>query len=248
MPFSFQFYEDFFIHGIPYYSNGERVKPGFSGGCLRLEDNNAEAVYDFVKYDYPVVLVEKYFNKDFDLDKYSMPIDFENSFVINGYLSPSKKKNGEYLQHTGVTFATLGIEPVYAIMNGEISKVLNTSLNDNGFGNTLIIKHEEDVYSLYAHLSVFKKVFLVGSKIKKGEIIGYTGMSGYGCNQYWKLENNGCDQNDILNPNLYFEIKKDNVVYNPFGGKVCDGDYCYEYSLKYPRQYGYYNPVEFLKN
>ena len=248
MPFSFQFFEDFFIHGIPYYEDGTRVEPGFSGGCLRLEDKYAEIVFDFVKYNTPVILIEKYLSSDFNLDKYSMPVNFEETFVINGYLSPSKKDKGEYLQHTGITFATLNIEKVHSIMDGEISGVFYTSINDKGFGNTLIIKHDEEVYSLYAHLSSFVKNYQVGDLVKKGEVIGYTGTSGYGCNQYWKLENNGCDQNDILNPNLYFEIKKDNVLHNPYGGEVCDEEYCYEYSKKYPRYYGYYDPIDFLKN
>ncbi|MDD4122870.1 MAG: peptidoglycan DD-metalloendopeptidase family protein [Candidatus Pacebacteria bacterium] len=248
MPFSFQFYEDFFIHGIPYYANGERVDSDFSGGCLRLEDKYAEIVFDFVKYNTPVILIEKYTKDNINLDKYAMPVNFDNTFIINGYLSPSKKIKGEYLQHTGITFATLNIEEVYSIMDGEISSVFYTSVNDKGFGNTIIIKHDEEVYSLYAHLSSFSKPFQVGDKVKKGEVIGFTGTSGYGCNQYWKLENNGCDKNDILNPNLYFEIKKGNVLHNPYGGQVCEDDYCYEYSLKYPRYYGYYSPIDFLKN
>jgi hypothetical protein len=37
MNYSVQLYEDFFIHEIPYFLNGEMVTSNFTGGCLRLD-------------------------------------------------------------------------------------------------------------------------------------------------------------------------------------------------------------------
>jgi hypothetical protein len=48
MPYSVQFYANFFIHGIPYHPNGVRVSSDYSGGCIRLSDADAKKVYDFV--------------------------------------------------------------------------------------------------------------------------------------------------------------------------------------------------------
>ncbi len=47
MPFSMQFFGNFFIHGIPYHPDGTRVSSFYSGGCIRMEDKDAEKIYNF---------------------------------------------------------------------------------------------------------------------------------------------------------------------------------------------------------
>ncbi len=47
MPWSMQFSGNYFIHGIPYHEDGERVSTQYSGGCIRLEDTDAEYIYNF---------------------------------------------------------------------------------------------------------------------------------------------------------------------------------------------------------
>lgn len=47
MPYSMQFFGNYFIHGWPYYPGGEEVPKGFSGGCIRLETVDAKQVYEF---------------------------------------------------------------------------------------------------------------------------------------------------------------------------------------------------------
>lgn len=48
MPYSMQFYGNFFIHGWPTYTDGTPVAKGYSGGCIRLDTDDARAVYQFV--------------------------------------------------------------------------------------------------------------------------------------------------------------------------------------------------------
>lgn len=57
MPYSMQFFGNFFIHGWPYRENGEQVPLGYSGGCVRLETDDAAKVYDFVDQGTKVVVV-----------------------------------------------------------------------------------------------------------------------------------------------------------------------------------------------
>jgi D-alanyl-D-alanine carboxypeptidase (penicillin-binding protein 5/6) len=47
MPYSMQFFGNFFIHGWPYYPNGQAVPKGYSGGCIRLTTEDAAKVYEF---------------------------------------------------------------------------------------------------------------------------------------------------------------------------------------------------------
>lgn len=47
MPYSMQFYGNYFIHGTPYYPGGEPVSSTFSGGCIRLTTDDAAKVFAF---------------------------------------------------------------------------------------------------------------------------------------------------------------------------------------------------------
>ncbi len=51
MPWSLQFFGNFFIHGWPYDERGKAVPEGYSGGCIRLSTADAETVYNFATKD-----------------------------------------------------------------------------------------------------------------------------------------------------------------------------------------------------
>lgn len=56
MPYSIHVFGNYFIHGVPYYPNGDKVSSAYSGGCIRLSDENAKVVYDFVKKGTPIII------------------------------------------------------------------------------------------------------------------------------------------------------------------------------------------------
>lgn len=49
MPYSMQFYGNYFIHGWPYYEDGTPVASTYSGGCIRLSTEDAEKVFAFAE-------------------------------------------------------------------------------------------------------------------------------------------------------------------------------------------------------
>lgn len=59
MPYSMQFFGNFFVHGWPYYPNGTPVAEGFSGGCIRLSTEDAKKVFEFAKRGTPIFVAEK---------------------------------------------------------------------------------------------------------------------------------------------------------------------------------------------
>ncbi|MCU1386636.1 MAG: hypothetical protein JWL71_5333 [Acidobacteria bacterium] len=63
MPWSVHVFGNYFIHGVPYYPDGRKVSSTYSGGCLRLSDEDAQQVYDFVKTGTPIIITE---NKETD--------------------------------------------------------------------------------------------------------------------------------------------------------------------------------------
>jgi len=56
MPHSVHIFGNYFIHGIPYYPNGTPVASTYSGGCIRLANNHAKIVYDFVNKDTAIII------------------------------------------------------------------------------------------------------------------------------------------------------------------------------------------------
>lgn len=51
MPYSLQFFGNFFIHGWPYDETGLAVPTDYSGGCIRLATENAKDVFNFATAD-----------------------------------------------------------------------------------------------------------------------------------------------------------------------------------------------------
>lgn len=90
-PWSMQFQGNFFIHGIPYYDDGTKVSSSFSGGCVRIEDEDAKKIFDQVSIGTPVLVYERNFSPDdFSYTKISPDIqaqsylfaDLNNNFVF----------------------------------------------------------------------------------------------------------------------------------------------------------------------
>jgi lipoprotein-anchoring transpeptidase ErfK/SrfK len=63
-PWSMTFQGNFFIHGWPYYPDGTPVPEGFSGGCIRLENDVAEELFNLVSVGTPVLVHEADFAND----------------------------------------------------------------------------------------------------------------------------------------------------------------------------------------
>lgn len=56
MPYSMQFYGNFFIHGWPYYEDGRQVSSTYSGGCVRMSSADAKEVFKFAEKGMTVLL------------------------------------------------------------------------------------------------------------------------------------------------------------------------------------------------
>ena len=86
-PWSMQFQGNFFIHGWPYYDNGSPVASTFSGGCIRLTDENAKKIFDEVAIGTPILVYEKDFIPDTFSYKEPKPTITGTSFMIADILN-----------------------------------------------------------------------------------------------------------------------------------------------------------------
>lgn len=54
-----------------------------------------------------------------------------------------------------------------------------TGFEKGSYGNYVKIRHEDGYYTLYAHMSYNTVKVKVGDKVKKGQVLGYMGNTGY---------------------------------------------------------------------
>ncbi len=95
--------------------------------------------------------------------------------------------------HKGVDFrADLG-SPVIATEDG---RILMTKADKEAYGNHIIIEHSNGFRTMYAHLQDIKAQ--VGQSVKRGEVIGTVGATGY-----------------ATMPHLHYEIIKDGKKLDP---------------------------------
>ncbi|MDL1941000.1 hypothetical protein FBQ99_01495 [Chloroflexi bacterium CFX2] len=119
-------------------------------------------------------------------------------------------QNGARDPHHGVEFQNAFGTPVHAAGDGEVvfagsDKSVKFSPWTNFYGNVIVIRHTDDFYTLYAHLS---NIFVsAGNAVKAGERIGEVGASGGAAGSHLHFEvRRGGDYTDYFsteNPELW---------------------------------------------
>ena len=95
-------------------------------------------------------------------------------------------------QHAGIDYAGREGDPVLAADGGTVS----FAGVSGGYGNMVIIKHENDYETRYAHMSF--AIVEAGQKVAKGDLIGAVGNTG-----------------NSTGPHLHFEVRIGGVPVNP---------------------------------
>jgi murein DD-endopeptidase MepM/ murein hydrolase activator NlpD len=101
--------------------------------------------------------------------------------------------SGEGAFHTGVDVATDYGAPVHATADG----IITIAENHAGYGRLVVIDHGFGITTWYAHLSSFSAV--PGARVKRGEVVGYTGISGRS-----------------TGPHVHYEVRMNNAPINPW--------------------------------
>lgn len=76
--------------------------------------------------------------------------------------------------HKGVDYAAGTGTPVKASGDGRVQFIGNKS----GYGRVIVLQHGNQYTTLYGHLSRFRPNLRSGSKVSRGQVIGYVGKSG----------------------------------------------------------------------
>ena len=93
--------------------------------------------------------------------------------------------------HKGIDIAGLGYgAKIYASNNGTIEK---KSYDPSGYGNYIVINHNNGYWTLYGHMSKWADNIQIGQTVARGQIIGYIGSTGKSTGAHLHFEvHKGC--------------------------------------------------------
>jgi len=114
-PWSMAFQGNFFIHGWPYYPDGTEVASTYSGGCIRLSTEDAQAIFELSNMGMPVLVYKQDFTADdfqyqvrtpdITASKY-LTADIQNNFVFLEKERSEPFSPGAFAQMLGGLVAT----------------------------------------------------------------------------------------------------------------------------------------------
>lgn len=119
-----------------------------------------------------------------------MPL--ENTRMSSDYGMRTHPVLGGRRNHSGVDLAAPTGTPIYATADGYVSKAERFS----SYGNFVSIEHGAQLQTRYAHMSSI--VARAGSRVRKGELIGYVGSTGRS-----------------TGPHLHYEVRIGGQAVNP---------------------------------
>ena len=96
-------------------------------------------------------------------------------------------------QHEGLDIAADEGEPVYAVAAG---KVLYADNRMRGYGNVVVLRHDSQMTTLYAHNQMMK--VKLGDTVEQGQVIALLGSTGHS-----------------TGPHVHFEMRKANIAQDP---------------------------------
>lgn len=154
------------------YKTGQLVKTGL---VLAAEFTNHGKTYRAVMYRNPDGQVNYYTPEGKNLHKSFLRSPLEFSRISSGF---SMGRFHPVLQkmraHKGVDFAA----PTGTRIKASSDGVVNFVGVKGGYGNAIILKHQNNMSTLYGHLSRFSPNLRKGQKVSQGQIIGYVGKTG----------------------------------------------------------------------
>lgn len=112
---------------------------------------------------------------------FQRPIQPPYNMVTDLTYAYASTQNGKRDPHHGVEFQNDFGTPVHAAGDGEVvfadvDKTVKFSPWTNFYGNVVLIRHTNEMYTLYAHLSTI--AVQAGAQVKAGEVIGQVGQTG----------------------------------------------------------------------
>lgn len=123
----------------------------------------------------------------------SLPLAKGTFTIVSGFGKRIHPMLKTVRPHNGIDLVVRQGSPVYATGDGI---VIETPFHMNELGNVVVIDHGNGITSIYGCL--LKPEVKVGTRVRRGDIIGYSGKSGI-----------------ALGPHLHYEVRIKNKPVNP---------------------------------
>jgi murein DD-endopeptidase MepM/ murein hydrolase activator NlpD len=174
-----------------------RSEPARSGRVLAAEFTNQGNTYRAVWFEYALDQGGYYTFDGRSLRKQFLRSPLEFSRISSGYSSARYHPLlREWHAHKGIDYAAPTGTRVRAIADGTV----DFAGRQGGYGNLIVLRHQQQYTTWYGHLSGFAKALRSGSRVHQGELIGYIGATGL-----------------ATGPHLHYEFRVNNVQKNPLG-------------------------------
>lgn len=178
------------------YLGNSTVEEGVQGKSIVYK----ELVYDGLKKNEEVVVGEKVIKPVINTvvnkgskNPYYDGIAFLVRPTSGGYISSKYGEIRGNKAHKGIDIAEDLGKDVSASLDG---KVIRAGYNSAGYGNLVIIEHDNNMKTYYAHLN---KIYVApGDIVKKGNVIGVVGSTG-----------------NSTGPHLHFELRVNEIPVDP---------------------------------
>jgi murein DD-endopeptidase MepM/ murein hydrolase activator NlpD len=175
-----------------YFEAGEPVR---SGRVLAAEFVNQGKAYQAIWYQHPNGQGDYYTPEGKSIRKAFLRSPLEFSRISSGF---TEARFHPILQrwraHRGIDYAAPTGTGVRATADG----IIEQASYDRGYGNVVVIRHQQKYTTLYGHLSRFARGISRGDRVSQGQVIGYVGSTGL-----------------ATGPHLHYEFRINDVHQDP---------------------------------
>ena len=175
-----------------YYDSGEPVR---SGRVLAAEFVNQGKAYQAVWFQHGNGQGDYYALDGKPIKKAFLRSPLEFSRISSGFTTarfhPILQR---FRAHTGVDYAAPSGTGVKATSDGTV----DFAGQKGGYGNVVVLRHQQRYTTLYGHLSGFGRGIHKGARVAQGDVIGYVGMTGL-----------------ATGPHLHYEFRIDDEYQDP---------------------------------
>lgn len=179
------------------YRNGEPVA---AGKLLAAEFMNRGTLYRVVSFRDPFGREAFYTPEGASLKKGFLRSPLEFSRVTSSFSNSRKHPvYGFHRAHTGVDFGA----PTGTRVKATSDAVVAFAGSKGGYGNLVILRHNNGYETYYAHLHGFAPGLRAGKSVEQGQLIGYVGSTGASTGAH-----------------LHYEIRIAGTPYNPMAIKL----------------------------
>ena len=155
------------------YHGGEAMA---TGKVLAIEFTNKSKTYAAMWYEAADGEGKGYYSPTGNsLRKAFLKAPLEFSRITSGFGMRMHPIWKTWRGHAGVDYAAPTGTPIRTVSDGVV-EFLGTK---GGYGNAIVVKHQNKYSTLYGHMSAFAAKLKAGDKVSQGDVIGFVGSTGW---------------------------------------------------------------------